>query len=258
MNKELLKKLQEPFSPEDIEWRVQTSGIKESGVWALVFCYVTSRAVMNRLDDVLGVTGWHDEYRLWHDAEVKKHGKVITLKSQICGISIWDDEKKIFITKWDGAEDTDKEPIKGGISDSFKRAAVKFGIGRYLYKTDSGFATIAENGKYRDTAKSKDGSQKKTYRWDPPQLPNWALPEKDRINEESVIDDEADKIKLFEKTRGLLKKIGYNPQRIKDFMDKQKTREVNDIKQSVKDIEEIAKKLKDKVKDINKQKKEEK
>ena len=38
-----------------------------------------------------------------------------------------------FITKWDGAEDSDIEPVKGGLSDSMKRAAVQWGIGRYLY-----------------------------------------------------------------------------------------------------------------------------
>ena len=38
-----------------------------------------------------------------------------------------------WVTKADGADDTNIEAAKGGISDSLKRAAVLLGIGRYLY-----------------------------------------------------------------------------------------------------------------------------
>ena len=38
-----------------------------------------------------------------------------------------------WISKEDGAPFTDFEAFKGGISDALKRAAVKYGIGRYLY-----------------------------------------------------------------------------------------------------------------------------
>ena len=38
-----------------------------------------------------------------------------------------------WVTKTDGADDTTIEGAKGGISDALKRAAVQFGIGRYLY-----------------------------------------------------------------------------------------------------------------------------
>ncbi|MFR7743272.1 MAG: Rad52/Rad22 family DNA repair protein [Acutalibacteraceae bacterium] len=56
----------------------------------------------------------------------------------MCGISTCSCiyfEGKGFITKWDGAEDSDIEPAsRGGLSDSMKRAAVRWGIGRVLYK----------------------------------------------------------------------------------------------------------------------------
>ena len=39
----------------------------------------------------------------------------------------------MWISKSDGADDSNIEGAKGGLSDAFKRAAVKFGIGRYLY-----------------------------------------------------------------------------------------------------------------------------
>lgn len=37
-----LNKFDEPFSPEDIEWRIQQSGKTRDGkVWAMVLAYVT-------------------------------------------------------------------------------------------------------------------------------------------------------------------------------------------------------------------------
>ena len=50
-------------------------------------------------------------------------------KSQLCGISIWDEDKHEWLTKYDGADDTNMEATKGGLSDAMKRAAVQFGIG---------------------------------------------------------------------------------------------------------------------------------
>ena len=47
-------------------------------------------------------------------------------EAQLCGIAIFF-EGRGFITKWDGAEDSDIEAVKGGLSDSMKRAAVQWG-----------------------------------------------------------------------------------------------------------------------------------
>lgn len=66
--------------------------------------------------------------------------------SQLCGIAIHF-EGKGFITKWDGAEDSDIEPIKGGLSDSMKRAAYQWGIGRVLYSLDTVWVDIERRGK---------------------------------------------------------------------------------------------------------------
>ena len=52
-----------------------------------------------------------------------------------------------FITKWDGAEDSDIEPIKGGLSDSMKRAAYQWGIGRVLYSLDTVWVDIERRGR---------------------------------------------------------------------------------------------------------------
>ena len=127
--------LSKPFAPEDLEWRIQvTSKDKTSG---LAVPYVTNRAIQDRLDDVVGPENWHNEFKSWHG-----NGK---REAQICGISIYF-EGRGFITKWDGAEDTDVEPIKGGLSDSMKRSAVQWGIGRVLYKMNPIWVGIEQKG----------------------------------------------------------------------------------------------------------------
>lgn len=150
-----LKLLSEPFPEQDIEWRVQDCGEKNGKIWARVLAYVTNRAIMERLDDVVGIESWKNEYLPGPSGGV------------VCGISIKIGSE--WITKWDGAENSNIEGVKGGLSNSMKRAAVQWGIGRYLYKLEAGFAKISEAG--RMSGKLKSGNW---FRWDPPYLPEWA------------------------------------------------------------------------------------
>lgn len=134
--REIQAALAEPFAPEDLEWRLQqTFEEKKRG---LAVPYVTARAIQNRLDEVVGPENWYNEYKPWHSSKNKE--------AQLCGISIYF-EGHGFITKWDGAEDSNVEPIKGGLSDSMKRAAVQWGIGRVLYNMDTVFVDIERSGK---------------------------------------------------------------------------------------------------------------
>ena len=129
--------LARPFAPEDLEWRLQKA--IESKLRGIAVPYVTNRAIQTRLDDVVGPDGWYNEYKPWHRSGQKE--------AQICGISIYFPEKG-FITKWDGAEDSDIEPVKGGLSDSMKRAAVQWGIGgRVLYGMGVVWVNIEKQGR---------------------------------------------------------------------------------------------------------------
>lgn len=104
------------FQRDAVSWRCQT--VSKNGDKGLALAYIDARDVMRRLDEVCGPTGWQDRYEV--------HGsKTLCYLSIRCG-----DE---WITKADGAGDTDVEAEKGSLSDAFKRAAVKWGIGRYLY-----------------------------------------------------------------------------------------------------------------------------
>lgn len=161
-----LDRLADPFPEADVEWRVQTSGTNSGRPWARVLAYITARAIMSRLDDVCGPLGWKVSYR-----HVKEKGV-------ICELSIWDDEKAQWITKEDGAEETDIESMKGGLSSALKRAGACLGIGRYLYQLEAGFADcVTQKDKaHPHYAKTKDGT---AFYWSPPALPSWALPSGD-------------------------------------------------------------------------------
>ena len=156
-----LNLLDEPFATGDIEWRIQQAGKSGNKIWAKVLAYVTNRAIMKRLDEVCGKAGWRNEYR-----DIPNNGGVE------CGISIKVDAE--WITKWDAAENTQVEAVKGGRSGAMKRAAVQWGIGRYLYNLDEGFAIVsAERAPGFHYAKSKEVG---VFYWKPPALPAWALP----------------------------------------------------------------------------------
>ncbi|MBN1040442.1 hypothetical protein DVW12_17345 [Clostridium botulinum] len=114
-----MEKLQAPFSSKEINFKIaNTNKNKTKG---LVAPYVNNSAIQNRLDDVFTPFGWQCSFKDW------KNGN-----AQICTISVYDEEMNIWISKEDGAENSDFSPIKGGLSDSMKRCARMFGIGRYL------------------------------------------------------------------------------------------------------------------------------
>jgi hypothetical protein len=98
---------------------------------------------MKRLDEVCGKAGWRNEYR-----DIPNNGGVE------CGISIKVEGE--WITKWDAAENTQVEAVKGGRSGAMKRAAVQWGIGRYLYNLEEGFAVVSATRARFQYAKSKE------------------------------------------------------------------------------------------------------
>jgi len=124
------KLLSAPFAAEEIEWRVgSTTKDKDKG---LALAYLDARAVMDRLDAVCGPDGWQCRYP-------HANGKTC------CEIGIKIESE--WIWKSDGAGDTDFEGAKGAFSDAFKRAAVRWGIGRYLYHLDSPWVKIEPAGR---------------------------------------------------------------------------------------------------------------
>lgn len=141
------KRLAEPFSAKQVKWKPK---VVKNGR-ALALAYINAHDVMNRLDAVLGIGGWQDEYTILNSGCV-----VCVLKCRI------GDE---WISREDVGEPGKVSAAKSAFSDALKRAAVKFGIGRYLYYLQSPWCSYDE--------------QRKMFT-ETPSLPQWALPEEDR------------------------------------------------------------------------------
>jgi hypothetical protein len=143
--------LAEPFDLAEIQFKPK----KVSGNRALAIAFVDARAIQDRLDEVLGVAGWEDYYDCLPDGSV-----VCRLRLRI------GDE---WITKVDVGSPSEQseggDRLKAAFSDALKRVAVKFGIGRYLYRLSGQWVD------YDPKRKQLAGK---------PQLPPWALLEKDR------------------------------------------------------------------------------
>ena len=101
---------------DEIECRVQI--VRENGCSILL--YKDARCDMKILDELFGITGWQRSHEVING-------------NLFCNISIWDKEKKQWITKQDVGTESYTEKEKGQASDSFKRAAFNIGIGRELY-----------------------------------------------------------------------------------------------------------------------------
>jgi hypothetical protein len=111
-----LKALAAEFPRASVSWRAQS--MTAAGDKAMALAYIDARDVMDRLDEVCGAENWQDRYEF--------HGP-----RTVCYLSLRINGE--WVTKADGAGDSDVEAEKGAISDALKRAAVKWGIGRYLY-----------------------------------------------------------------------------------------------------------------------------
>ncbi len=129
-----------PFSPSQVSWRVgSTSQDKKS---ALALAYLDARDIMDRFDAVCGPAGWQCRY---------SHVGSIT----VCeiGVKVGDE----WIWKADGAGQSDIEGEKGALSDSIKRAAVRFGVGRYLYSLGNTWVQIEPAGRSFKIKASEQG-----------------------------------------------------------------------------------------------------
>lgn len=128
------------------QWRVQS--FSKNKAQAQCVAYIDARDVMNLLDEVVGSENWQSDFKdiggqTFAGIGIKAEGE----------LSDW-------VWKWDTGSESAIEKEKGQASDSLKRAAVQWGIGRFLYdmpikyveanevKTTSNFPYVVDlNGK---------------------------------------------------------------------------------------------------------------
>ena len=98
----------------EIDVRVQS--VTEKG--CILLLYKDARCDMNILDETVGALNWKREH---------------TRDNANCIVSLWDEDKKQWVSKEDTGTESNTEKEKGQASDSFKRACFNWGIGRELY-----------------------------------------------------------------------------------------------------------------------------
>lgn len=135
MSDDLFARLAAPFPPDRVSWRV--GSVTKDKTKAMALAFIDARDVMGRLDEVCTPAHWQ-----------RRHPHVD--KTTTCEIDIWFPELG-WVTKSDGAGDTAVEAEKGSLSDSFKRAAVNWGVGRYLYDLPSPWVEIDEYKRIKQT-----------------------------------------------------------------------------------------------------------
>ena len=136
----LFDNLSAPFTSELIEWRVgSTTQDKKRG---MALAYIDARTVQDRFDTVCGPGGWQTNYTpTGQDSSI------------ICNIGVRAGND--WVWRANGAGKTDFEAEKGMYSDAFKRAAVMFGVGRYLYDLPSPWVELDGGKKIADSEQKK-------------------------------------------------------------------------------------------------------
>ena len=145
--REITNALAAPFEPTEVKFKPQSV----KGNRALALAYLDCRVVQDRLDEVCGVEGWMDEYHLLPDGSV-----MCKLQLNLGGNWVTKSDVGSMSEQPDGGD-----RMKAAFSDALKRAAVKFGVGRYLYRLSAVWADY-------DPMKKQFTS--------PPQLPAFARP----------------------------------------------------------------------------------
>ena len=112
---------------------VRIGSVNKGG--AALLLYKDARADMNILDETVGPLNWQRKHEIID-------GKLF------CTVSIFDSDKKEWISKQDVGTESYTEKEKGQSSDSFKRACVNLGIGRALYSAPNIFFFTNRLDKY--------------------------------------------------------------------------------------------------------------
>ena len=134
--------LSAPFAPDDVEWKPgATTRDKKKG---LAMAYITARAVQERLDEVFTPGGWKNEFRPGPEGGVICRIYFKTGETDASGAPEW-------AWREDGADNTDVEAVKGGLSNAMKRAGAALGIGRYLYKLPQQWVPLDDRGRFAQT-----------------------------------------------------------------------------------------------------------
>jgi len=165
--KEVISQLEEPFDPELIYWKPQA--INKAKTSAVAAAYADPRAYSDRLNEVIGANGWSTGYQVYTIDPVvgpdpKDWKNRYSYKGKVMVVATLTIEGVGSNSGTGESDAVDENAITSAEAQAFKRAATRFGLGRYLYD-------LPKNQwvPYDDTSRRIT---------EPPALPDWAIPKK--------------------------------------------------------------------------------
>ncbi|MGX5452673.1 Rad52/Rad22 family DNA repair protein [Bacillus anthracis] len=150
----IMESLQAEFPFEQLGWKITHTFESNGRFFAYLAPFVDARAIQDRFDEVFGIDKWQVSYEKWGEKATK------------CTISVFLNER--WISKEDGSEESDYNSVKGGFSNSLKRAAVLWGVGRYLYNIKPHKVELTTQGKGKNDIYVS--YQRKGYYFTPPTM----------------------------------------------------------------------------------------
>jgi hypothetical protein len=167
--KDISQKLRAPLPSKLISWRVGRKSNNDTIGQALPF--ITPRVIQNLLDDILGPDSWRNSF-LANTLGTGSASVVAIIELKLNGEWIAkSDAAQVDSFKEDGTTNSKEMAIKGAYSDAFKRAAVMWGLGRYLYEFEAPWVTLDANKRLTEI----------------PILPLHMLPEDERADAEAAM-----------------------------------------------------------------------
>lgn len=134
---------------DEIEIRAAQVAKNAAGiVYASLLLYKDARVDQRLLDETYGPMNWQRSHEIID-------GKLY------CTVSVWDDTKKIWVSKQDVGTESNTEKEKGQASDSFKRACFNWGIGRELYTAPFIYVKLGE-GEWKEKTFNNKTTQQMT------------------------------------------------------------------------------------------------
>lgn len=173
LDKATLAELRRPFTIHAVRFKPQT--VTKDQKKAMAAHYIDARLVAERLNAVVGADGWRDTYRVLFEDQAQWHA-AFHFPVECCLTVL--DVTRVDVGNYQGAA-PDEKAVKSAYSDALKRAAVKFGIGAYLYSLPRTWAEtrVGQNGKAQGYTPAGEAAIRRAYtQWLAGSLNTWGAP----------------------------------------------------------------------------------
>jgi len=147
----MAKDLKELGKEIPCKWRIQSIGYGK----AKCVAYLDARDVEDLLDEVVEPQNWQCEY---YEMKGNLFCKIGIMTAKYCDACVGTElEHEDWTWKSDCGSESNIEKEKGEASDAFKRAAVRWGVGRFMYRFGIIEMGVGKHTNGKEYPQTKDG-----------------------------------------------------------------------------------------------------